>query len=122
MVTLPTVIHGYLELHVPCNCQVFLDNFVIADRFPCDSDWAEKMGYFHIIPSNWTLMLHEELTYLSKFQKHSVRATLLTLVRLCFTNEVANQLGYTAAKTGTKPYFHNSVFFWGTLFYFQNVS
>ncbi|KAI5699020.1 hypothetical protein M8J75_015304 [Diaphorina citri] len=63
-----------------------------------------------------------ELTYLSKFQKHSVRATLLTLVRLCFTNEVANQLGYTAAKTGTKPYFHNSVFFWGTLFYFQNVS
>lgn len=66
-VTLPAAIHGYLELHVPCSCQIFFNNnFRILDQFPCDKDWPEKMGYYHIIPTNWTLLSHEEVDRIAK--------------------------------------------------------
>uniref|UniRef100_A0A8D8Z0D5 Uncharacterized protein n=1 Tax=Cacopsylla melanoneura TaxID=428564 RepID=A0A8D8Z0D5_9HEMI len=49
---------------------------MIHDNFPCDKDWSLKMGYYHVIPYNWTNFTQEQITSVSSNESLSYQTKM----------------------------------------------
>jgi hypothetical protein len=59
---LPAVVHGYLEMEVPCDCKAIVDEHHHIDSiFPCDDRWSQNLTTHHIIPSTWISLPQEDI-------------------------------------------------------------
>ncbi|KAI5753147.1 hypothetical protein M8J77_024004 [Diaphorina citri] len=59
---LPAVVHGYLEMEVPCDCKAIVDEHHHIDSiFPCDDRWSQNLTTHHIIPSTWISLPKEDI-------------------------------------------------------------
>ncbi|KAL1463826.1 hypothetical protein WDU94_015535 [Cyamophila willieti] len=55
-IKLPPVVHGHIELHIPCDCLAIIAEVIFIEKlFPCDSSWATNVTAYHVLPFNWTL-------------------------------------------------------------------
>lgn len=61
-IKLPVVVHGYLEISLPCDCMAIIkEDLVIESLYPCDSSWTDNRTAVHVIPNSWIKIEEEEV-------------------------------------------------------------
>lgn len=78
---LPAVSHGYLEIHVPCDCvAIFTENLVIEALLPCDNNWSKNIITYHVIPDTWTNLTEPDVLAILSNETLSHQGKLDTLL------------------------------------------